>query len=70
MIAAYIVVSLLLGGTVGYFSQSDPEPAVERHLPRKWDPMEHDRAMMTCRSMCNKQVLSYDALTGECICKL
>jgi hypothetical protein len=72
MIAAYVAVALIFGGSIGYYSSSKKSEATKVEIrvpPKKWTQQEHVDTMLMCRSMCNKSVKSYDPLTGECQCK-
>lgn len=54
----------------GVFAVSERErPVPDKVQPKDWTNQEHSGIMMVCRTMCDKHVLEYVPLTGECRCR-
>lgn len=62
------VAAFIIGGILGWGANHEPnKPAPVE--PILWGAKQHQDGMMMCRTMCDKKVLSYDPMTGECECK-
>lgn len=69
MIEAYVILSLIFGGMLGYAVNKSPE-TIHATKPSEWPSKQHHEGMLMCRTMCGEdKVLKYDILIGECKCK-